>query len=208
MGGTDLGCTYWAESNSEDGMYMVGPDHILVELIDPESGDVRPFREGTTGELVYTSLAREASPVLRFRSGDHVVVTNEGRTGGRTTPAIRCFGRTDDMLIVRGVNLFPSAVQDIIASMPESNRVMRVVADFKGHTTQENLKVIVERGEAESPEADAALKRSAEERIRNALSVKADVTVVAANFFEKPGAKKVSLTLREMPSLKGIHDHG
>jgi phenylacetate-CoA ligase len=208
MGGTDLGCTYWAESNDEDGMYMVGPDHILVELIDPESGDVRPFKEGTTGELVYTSLGREASPVLRFRSGDHVVVTNDGQRGGRTTPAIRCFGRTDDMLIVRGVNLFPSAVQDIVASMPETNRVMRVVADFAGHTTQDNLKVIIERGETADPAADAVLKRTAEARIRNALSVKADVTVVAANFFEKPGAKKVSLTLREMPSLKGTGDHG
>jgi phenylacetate-CoA ligase len=169
---------------------------------------VRPFKEGTTGELVYTSLGREASPVLRFRSGDHVVVTNDGQRGGRTTPAIRCFGRTDDMLIVRGVNLFPSAVQDIVASMPETNRVMRVVADFAGHTTQDNLKVIVERGETAKPAADAVLKRTAEERIRNALSVKADVTVVAANFFEKPGAKKVSLTLREMPSLKGTGDHG
>lgn len=112
------------------------------------------------------------------------------------------------MLIVRGVNLFPSAVQDIVAAMPETNRVMRIVADFGGHTTQHNLKVIIERGEAAKPETDAALKRAAEERIRNALSVKADVTVVAANFFEKPGAKKLSLTLREMPSLKGsgVHD--
>lgn len=203
MGGTDLGCTYWAESNAEDGMYMVAPDHILVELIDPDSGEVRPFDEGMTGELVYTALGREASPVLRFRSGDHVVVTHDGRSGPRTTPAIRCFGRTDDMLIVRGINLFPSAVQDIIASMPETNGVMRIVADFAGHTTQDNLKVLVERGETASPANDAALKRAAEDRIRNALSVKADVTVVGANFFEKPGAKKVSLTLRGMPPLKG-----
>ncbi|MEW6645026.1 MAG: AMP-binding protein [Pseudomonadota bacterium] len=208
MGGTDLGCTYWAEANAEDGMYMVAPDHILVELIDPDSGEVRPFETGATGELVYTALGREASPVLRFRSGDHVVVTHDGRAGGRTTPAVRCFGRTDDMLIVRGINLFPSAVQDIVASTPGTNRVMRVVADFAGHTTQDNLKVLVERGEAALPDDDAGLKRQVEERIRNALSVKADVTVVGANFFEKPGARKVSLTLRAMPDLNqgGHHD--
>lgn len=203
MGGTDLGCTYWAESNAEDGMFMVAPDHVLVELIDPDSGEVQPFEKGVTGELVYSSLGREASPVLRFRSGDHVVITHDGRSGIRTTPAIRCFGRTDDMLIVRGINLFPSAVQDIVASMPETNRVMRIVADFPGHTTQGNLKVLVERHEAAGSEHDAALKRAVEERIRNSLSVKADVTVVRANFFERPGAKKVSLTLREMPVLGG-----
>lgn len=204
MGGTDLGCTYWAESNAEDGMYMVAPDHILVELIDPESGEVRPFDVGVTGELVYTALGREASPVLRFRSGDHVIVTSDGRSDRvRTTPAIRCFGRTDDMLIVRGVNLFPSAVQDIVAATPGTNRVMRVVADFVGHTTQDNLKVVVERAEAADPNGDETLKRNIESRIRNALSVKADVTIIDAHFFDKPGAQKVSLTLRKMPELKG-----
>ncbi|OKO86697.1 phenylacetate--CoA ligase [Bradyrhizobium sp. AS23.2] len=205
MGGTDLGCTYWAESNADGGMYMVAPDHILVELIDPESGDVRPFDVGATGELVYTALGREASPVLRFRSGDHVIVTSDGRSGGvRTTPAVRCFGRTDDMLIVRGVNLFPSAVQDVVAATPGTNRVMRVVADFPGHTTQDNLKVLVERAEGADPKGDAVLKSNIEGRIRNALSVKADVTIIDANFFEKPGARKVSLTLRKMPELRGM----
>lgn len=201
MGGTDLGCTYWAEDDDQAGMYMVGPDQILVELIDPESGKVRLWREGETGELVYTALGREASPVLRFRSGDHVVVTQIGGIKGRTTPAVRCFGRTDDMLIVRGVNLFPSAVQDLVASMPETNRVMRIVADFAGHTTQQNLKVLVERAPGRAPAEDAALAHAVGERLRNALAVKFDVVIVASDFFEKPGARKVSLTLREMPTL-------
>ncbi len=201
MGGTDLGCTYWAETDSHLGMYMVGPEHILVELIDPENGAVLGWEEGQTGELVYTALGREASPVLRFRSGDHVRVTATTSPDGRTAPAIRCFGRTDDMLIVRGVNLFPSAIQHIVASMPETNGVMRIVADFAGHTTQENLKVLVERATGRSAEQDGELKREVESRIRNALAVKADVRIVPADFFEKPGARKVSLTLREMPAI-------
>ena len=199
MGGTDLGCTYWAETDAHLGMHMVGPEHILVELIEPESGAVVGWDEGQTGELVYTALGREASPVLRFRSGDHVVVTATSSPDGRTAPAIRCFGRTDDMLIVRGVNLFPSAVQHIVAAMPQTNGVMRIVADFPGHTTQENLKILVERAAGRSANDDSELEREIESRIRNALAIKAVVRAVATDFFEKPGARKVSLTLREMP---------
>lgn len=205
LGGTDLGCTYWAESDTQIGMHMVAPEHILVELIEPETGTTVPWEQGVRGELVYTALGREASPLLRFRSGDHVMVTALEGPDGRSTPGIRCFGRTDDMLIVRGVNLFPSAVQDVVTSVPGTNGVVRIIADFEGHSTQHNLKVLVERSDKCSASSDADLKRSIEERIRNALAVKADVRIVAANFFEKPGARKVSLTLREMPCV-GLAD--
>ena len=202
MGGTDLGCVYWAESDDQRGMYFVAPDHILVELIDPASGEPLPWREGETGELVYTSLQRQASPVLRFRSGDHVSVTAMGGPGGRSTPAIRCFGRTDDMLIVRGVNLFPSAVQDVVAAMqPLVGGAMRVLADFAGHSTQENLKVLVERAPGAAPEADATTAEQVSARIRHALAVKAEVRLVRHGFFDAPGAQKVALTLRQAPDF-------
>jgi phenylacetate-CoA ligase len=200
MGGTDLGCVYWAEADDQRGMYFVAPDHILAELVDPQSGEPVPWSEGATGELVYSALGREASPVLRFRSGDHVTVTAMGGPGGRTTPAIRCFGRTDDMLIVRGVNLFPSAVQDIVSSMkPLVGGVVRVLADFQGHTTQENLKLLVERAPDGNSSTDAGVARQVEARVRNALAVKADVRMVRHGFFAAPGAQKVALTLRQAP---------
>jgi phenylacetate-CoA ligase len=202
MGGTDLGCVYWAEADDQRGMYFVAPDHILAELVDPQSGEPVPWSEGATGELVYSALGREASPVLRFRSGDHVTVTAMGGPGGRTTPAIRCFGRTDDMLIVRGVNLFPSAVQDIVSSMkPLVGGVVRVLADFQGHTTQENLKLLVERAPDGNSSTDAGVARQVEARVRNALAVKADVRMVRHGFFAAPGAQKVALTLRQAPEL-------
>ncbi|MNQ98431.1 Phenylacetate-coenzyme A ligase [compost metagenome] len=185
-------------------MYFVAPDHILVELIDPQSLALVPWTEGATGELVYTSLQRQASPVLRFRSGDHVTVTAMGGPGGRTTPAIRCFGRTDDMLIVRGVNIFPSAVQDIVSAMaPLVGGAVRVLADFEGHTTQGNLKLLVERAPGPDTQADAQAARQVEARIRNALSVKAEVHMVRYGFFAAPGAQKVALTLRQMPDING-----
>lgn len=202
MGGTDLGCVYWAEADDQKGMYFVGSDYILTELVNPQTGEVLPWSEGATGELVYTSLARQASPVLRFRSGDHVVVTAMGSKDGRTAPAIRCFGRTDDMLIVRGVNLFPSAVQDVISAMkPMVSGVVRVLADFQGHTTQGNLKLLVERAQDKSSDTDPSIAEMVEARIRNALAVKAEVTMVEVGFFDAPGAQKVALTLRKAPDL-------
>jgi len=204
MGGTDLGCVYWAESDDQRGMYFVGPDHILAELVDPESGAALPWEVGAKGELVYTSLQRQASPVLRFRSGDHVVVTAMGGPGGRTAPAIRCFGRTDDMLIVRGVNVFPSAIQDVVSAMaPVVPGVVRVLADFEGHTTQGNLKLLVERAAGQAPEGDEEVAVQVETRVRNALAVKVDVRMVRHGFFAAPGAQKTQLTLRKMPDLNG-----
>jgi len=202
LGGTDLGVAYWAECDAQDGMHMVSMDHIITELLDPETGDIIPFEEGAQGEMIYTAITRQASPVLRFRSGDFIEVLGTTCSCGRTGPKIRCVGRTDDMLIVRGANVFPSAIHSIVNDMiPETNGIMRVVADFDGHTTQGALKVIVERGAACDPANDAALKAQLETRLRDALVFKADITIVAANTFEKPGAAKVALTLREFPDL-------
>ena len=202
MGGTDLACVYWAEAEDQRGMYFVAPDFILAELIDPVTAQTVPWREGATGELVYSALGRQASPVLRFRSGDHVTVTAMGGPGGRTTPAIRCFGRTDDMLIVRGVNLFPSAVQDVVSAMkPLVAGIVRVLADFEGHTTQGNLKLLVERAPGAQPQADAGTAALVEARVRNALAVKAEVRMVRHGFFDAPGAQKVALTLRKAPDF-------
>ena len=204
MGGTDLGVIYWAECDAQDGMHMTAPDYIVTELIDPDTGDVKPMTAGATGELVYTAIHRQASPVFRFRSGDHVVVTGTTCRCGRTQPKIRCFGRTDDMLIVRGVNLFPSAVQDLIEAMaPAVSGQVRLIADFEGHTTQANIKVLVER--ALDCRADPeALRQEIEKRIRGALSVKPEVWLAPHGSIEKPGAAKIKLVLRAMPDIEGL----
>ena len=116
---------------------------------------------------------------------------------------IKCFGRTDDMLIVRGINVFPSAIQDIVGAMqPETSGALRVLADFEGHTTQQNLKILVERGNTYPLGSVADLKARIETRIRSALAVKVDAQIVAPDTFEKPGVKKVALVLRERPDLK------
>ena len=110
------------------------------------------------------------------------------------------------MLIVRGVNLFPSAVQDLIEAMrPAVSGQVRVIADFEGHSTQANLKLLVERaGHEPSDLSLPALRQAIEDRIRGALAVKADVLLAPHGSIEKPGAAKVKLVLRAMPVIEGL----
>ena len=116
-----------------------------VELIDPETGAALPFADGAEGELVYTHLAREAAPLLRFRSRDHVRVSAAPCPCGRAGPRVRCIGRTDDMLIVRGVNVFPSALRAVVGELaPEVTGVIAVRPAARGVKQSPPLPVAVE----------------------------------------------------------------
>lgn len=199
-GGADVGVAYWAECETKRGMHETAQEFIYVELINPSTGEVRPWQEGTTGELVYTALDRECSPLVRFRTHDQAVVTGTACDCGRTAPMIRVFGRTDDMLIVKGVNVFPSAIQDVVTSFePRTTGMLRIVADFVGHTTQKPLRIKVEHGEAlrGRPEEIARLADEIAERLRGLLNFVPAVEMVTPNTFEKPGVQKVALIVRE-----------
>lgn len=200
-GGTDLGVAYWAECERKAGMHETAQEFIYVELIDPDTGAVRPWREGTTGELVYTALDRECSPLVRFRMRDHAVVTGTGPCAcGRTAPMIRVFGRTDDMLIVKGINVFPSAIKDVVGGFePRTTGHLRIVADFSGHTTQRPLRIKVEYGPglAGLGEEIERLRQELSERLRGLLNFAPAVEMVRPDIFEKPGVQKVALIVRE-----------
>ena len=115
MGIADVSPSLWGECEEQAGMHFCGDPYIHVELIDAETDEPLPFEDGAEGELVYTTLIREAMPVLRFRSRDRVVVNAKPCSCGRGGMRVRCIGRTDDLLIVRGVNLFPTAVREVVA---------------------------------------------------------------------------------------------
>lgn len=96
----------------------VWEDHFLPEIVDPDTDE--PLPEGRQGELVFTSLTKEAFPVLRYRTGDISSLSREPCSCGRTHVRMsRIVGRVDDMLIVRGVNVFPSEIESVLLGMPE-----------------------------------------------------------------------------------------
>ncbi|MFC9154723.1 phenylacetate--CoA ligase family protein [Streptomyces bauhiniae] len=197
LGGTDIACTYWGECEAGDGMHFLSPDLMIAELIDPETGEQVTPSEGAQGELVYTALRRQASPLLRFRTRDHVVVTGVDCSCGRTGYKVRCIGRTDDMLIVRGINVFPSAIKQLVLELaPSTTGEMRIRADFQGHSTQRPLPLVVEHAAGMSEEQQHGLRASLEQRIRSALNVKTAVRLVPDGTLKRPDHVKVALIER------------
>lgn len=176
MGIGDIAASLWGECPEQDGMHFSGRGLVHVELIDPETGKTLPLADGAEGELVYTHLAQEAVPLLRFRSRDHVRVLGGRCACGRTAPRVRCIGRTDDMLIVRGVNVFPSALREIVGTFaPETSGVISVRPRHRGFRQDPPLRVLVELGGAGSP---ADLAERIRFRIRETLLVTTEIDLV------------------------------
>jgi len=177
MGNSDAAPIIFGECRFQDGMHFCAQEYIVCELIDPETGQVLEMADGVQGELVYTLIERESCPVLRFRTRDRVTVWSSRCSCGRTSFRVRCIGRTDDMLVVRGVNLFPSAIKDIVASFsPRTTGDMIVDLDGPGPAVEPPVKVQVEYGSAAGDLAK--LKTELEQEIRNRLVVKSEVQLV------------------------------
>jgi phenylacetate-CoA ligase len=178
MGTADVSLTVWAEDDDGGGMHFMARGFVHVELIDPASGLPLPWEDGACGELVYTALQREAMPLLRFRSRDHVVVTMRDNPTGRTGPRIRCIGRTDDMLIVRGVNLFPGALRNVLERFaPDVGEVFRIRPRALGVAQDPPLPVVVELGQNVAGAPPHLAERIAAD-IRSHLLVTTSVTLV------------------------------
>jgi phenylacetate-CoA ligase len=196
MGGADFGSTYWAECDVKDGMHVCSQGALHVELINPDTLESLPIVEGTTGELVYTTLRRQATPLIRYRMGDIVTVSDMNCSCGRTGYRIKTHGRADDMLIVRGVNVFPAAIKDVVVQLaPDTTGYLKIDLDFDGHSTYEPLKMRVEQS-ANSTMDSAALTQRIEDEIRNKLTVRVIVTIVPEGAIERPGAQKEKLLER------------
>jgi phenylacetate-CoA ligase len=138
---------------------------------------VLPIEAGVSGELVYTSLERECVPLVRFRTRDRITVLGTSCVCGRTGFKMRCIGRTDDMLIVLGVNVFPSAVRDVVSSFyPKTTGEIQIALDAPGPGVKPPLKIIAERG-ADSPDL-SELQRELESKIKAVLSIPSKVDLV------------------------------
>ena len=172
MGIADVSPSLWGECEEQAGMHFSGDPYVQVELIDPGSGAVVPFEHEAEGELVYSTLAREAMPVLRLRSRDRVVVNARECSCGRGALRVRCIGRTDDLLIVRGVNLFPTAVREVVAEFAAGPILIRPA--HAGVRQDAPPRVLVEV-EGEPDRELAAQIRTA---IRTKLIVTTDVELV------------------------------
>ncbi|NMG37749.1 AMP-binding protein [Chelativorans sp. ZYF759] len=177
LGIGDIAVSLWGECEHQTGMHFGGAGLVHPELIDPDTGQLIPMEDGARGELVYTHLRQEAAPLLRFRSRDHVEVWSSPCSCGRTSLRMRCIGRTDDMLIVRGVNVFPTAVREVVNEFaPAISGVILIRPTAAGVKQEPPLPVDVELGpEGEAP---SGLAERIEARLRERLVARLKVTLV------------------------------
>jgi phenylacetate-CoA ligase len=177
MGIGDIGPSLWGECEEQDGMHLGARGFVHPELIDPGTGEALELDDGAAGELVLTHLRHQAAPLLRFRTRDHVEVRTSPCPCGRTGPRVRCVGRTDDMLIVRGVNVFPSAVREVVSGFaPDVSGNVLVRPSAPGVKQEPPLAVSVEL--AQDASDDPLLAQAIRERIRAVLVVQTQVELV------------------------------
>ncbi len=178
--------------------HHIAEDQVLVETIDPHTGEVLP--PGEKGELVFTSLNRDACPVVRYRSKDISRIIQEPCACGRTNARMeRVTGRTDDMMIIRGVNVFPSQIEEVLLSVDGIGPDYQINVYRKNYL--DSLEVMVELRDGSLLEKFSELEnleRSIVAKLHNVLSIHVKVRLVEPHTFERsPGKAKRVNDLRE-----------
>ena len=177
------------ECEAQAGMH-INEDHFLAEIIDPDTGEVLP--EGSKGELVFTSLDKEAFPLLRYRTRDICVLTREKCSCGRTfVKMCKPMGRSDDMLIIRGVNVFPSQIETVLINEGYSPNYM-IYVDRENNT--DTLDINVELSPEQFDDTTKAIElreRSLANAIKTMLGINPKVHLVAPKSIQRSEGKAV-----------------
>jgi len=188
MGIGDIAPSLFGECPQQQGMHFCGGGHVWAELVDPSSRAPMTIEAGAVGEIVYTHLTREAMPVVRFLSGDLVKIEGSPCECGRATFRMRVIGRRDDMFIVRGVNVYPSAILAVVARfrprVTGRARVIRKTADVSV-TPPVPVEVEVPDGLV----GDSRLAADVEAAIHSTLIFRAKVDLVPEQAFGASGYK-------------------
>jgi phenylacetate-CoA ligase len=144
----DVAADIAAECGQSPGLHFCAQGVLVAELIDPETLKPLPIADGAEGEIVFTTVKREATPVIRYRVRDMVRIYADPCPCGRTGFRFHVTGRSDDMIKVKGANVFPTAVKGVIQSFaPETTGEFRIVLPHAGPSFGENLTLKVEHGE-------------------------------------------------------------
>ena len=177
------------ECEEQTGMH-VNEDHFIVEVIDPDTGEVLP--EGTQGELVFTCITKEAFPILRYRTRDIGVVTRGACSCGRTLLKMsKPRGRTDDMLIIRGVNVFPSQIETVLIDKGYTANY-QIVVDRANNTDLVEVQVEISKEVFSDTVKDLTRKgRELEEALKSLLGIAVKVKLLEPNTLTRSTGKAV-----------------
>ena len=187
-GMSEILSNFGSQCERTNDLHFHGADGVFVEILD-SAGNTLPIREGTTGELVCTHLAKECQPLIRYQTHDVITVTGTGSCDcGRTTWRFRVTGRTDDMFNVRGINVFPAAVQKAIFSRPDlASGHFRIVLEGEG--PWDRIRVKAEVASELAPDAFYGAARALESAIRQHAGASAEVTLLAPHSLPRTDGK-------------------
>ncbi len=176
------------ECQKQDGLH-IWEDHFLIEILDKNE---QPCAPGEPGELVITSLTKEAMPLIRYHTGDVTYIMEESCPCGRTSRKLHRFlGRADDMLIVRGINVFPSQIEDVLVSIPEIGSYFQVIVDRKKHGLDEISIQVELKDEAFTGELSdlARIQKKTEEKLKSVLNVRSKIELVEKGSIPRTAGK-------------------
>jgi phenylacetate-CoA ligase len=176
-GTSELSGPMFCECSEQKGFHVWG-DLAYIEILDPDTGE--SLGPGVKGELVVTMLQKEALPMIRYKIGDITSFDDEVCPCGRTHPRLmRISGRVDDMLIIRGINVFPSQIEYALMAIPEVGQHFQIVVDRKGALDDMLVRVEVSKESFSDKITDLmAIRKSVEHKLRNTLNVAVNVELV------------------------------
>jgi phenylacetate-CoA ligase len=176
------------ECEHQCGMHVM-EDHFIPEIIDPET--LEPVSTGEMGELVFSTVTKEGMPILRYRTRDLTRLIYDKCNCGRTLVRMeKCMGRTDDMLIVRGVNVFPSQIETVLLAMSETEPHYLLIIDREGTLDVVNLMVEVqEQFFSDEIKQLEALRKKITDRIQSTLGISIRVKLVEPKTIERTAGK-------------------
>ena len=176
-GTSEISGPLFTECHVKKGIH-VWADMFLIEVLDPKTDE--PVADGETGELVFTTLHKFALPLIRYRIGDLTIRNSETCECGRTHPRImRILGRTDDMLIIRGINVFPSQVESVLMNIPEVGDHWEILVDRKGPLDMMTVRVeLTETGFSDRIGDLMKLKKKISKELKSVLNIAAEVDLV------------------------------
>ena len=177
------------ECSAQSGMH-INEDHFIAEIIDPDTGEVLP--EGSKGELVFTAITKEAFPLLRYRTKDICVLTREKCSCGRTHVKMsKPMGRSDDMLIIRGVNVFPSQIETVLMQQGYAANYQIIVDRVNNNDTFEVMVEMNPEMFSDSLAKLAEAEKKLVEALKSMLGIAAKVKLVAPKSITRSEGKAV-----------------
>lgn len=199
-GVSDVLCNFAAVCDENYQLHFLGTGALLFQLIDPESGEDIPMEEGVMGEMVLTHLSKEAQPLVRYRTSDLLEILGVGPcVCGRTGPRFKVIGRADDMLHVKGINVFPAGVAQVLESMvPDVTGEFQIILVHPSPYT--HLDITVEQGKHIRPEEMEGLRIRVTARLKEELNFAAVVTLVPPYSIERTQMGKARRVVRNYSS--------